>query len=241
MAKREFNDKIEAKDFEKMPQEYKDLFIKVMTIQADSELGGPHLYVEKWVLAAPTAEDQMMLAKTAAEEIDHHRKFVKILAELNVDVSYQLKNKSKDRILEIFREPLDTWGAMGCFGTFIDRVGGYHLEDFSECSYLPIARIIPQILKEERQHIAHGIQILTKLCQTPEGKAEAQKALDHMYPRALDMFGVTGSKRSDDFVRWGIKKRTNEEGRKQYIAEAQALIKQFGLTEPDQMKGRRFV
>jgi 1,2-phenylacetyl-CoA epoxidase catalytic subunit len=42
-------------------------------------------------------------------------------------------------------------------------------------------------------------------------------------------------------VRWGIKKRTNEEGRKQYIAEAQGLIKQFGLTEPDQMKGRRFV
>ena len=241
MAKAEFTDKIEAKDFAKMPQEYKDLFIKVMTIQADSELGGPHLYVERWVLAAPTAEDQMMLAKTAAEEIDHHRKFVKILAELNIDVSYQIRNRSKDRILEIFREPLDTWGAMGCFGTFIDRVGGYHLEDFSECSYLPVARIIPQILKEEKQHIAHGIQILTRLCQTPEGKAEAQKSLDHMYPRALDMFGVTGSKRSDDYVRWGIKKRTNEEGRKQYMAEVGALIKQFGLREPDPTKDRRFV
>ena len=241
MAKAEFTDKIEAKDFAKMPQEYKDLFIKVMTIQADSELGGPHLYVERWVLAAPTAEDQMMLAKTAAEEIDHHRKFVKILAELNIDVSYQIRNRSKDRILEIFREPLETWGDMGCFGTFIDRVGGYHLEDFSECSYLPVARIIPQILKEEKQHIAHGIQILTRLCQTPEGKAEVQKSLNHMYPRALDMFGVTGSKRSDDFVRWGIKKRTNEEGRKQYMAEARQLIQQFGLQEPDPMKGRRFV
>src|ERR1700752_403513 len=102
MAK--FTDKIEAKDFAKMSQEYKDLFVKVMTIQADSELGGPHLYVEKWVLAAPTAEDQMMLAKTAAEEIDHHRKFVKILSELNIDVSGQLKLKSPDRMLEIFRQ-----------------------------------------------------------------------------------------------------------------------------------------
>ena len=53
----------------------------------------PHLYVETWILAAPTAEDQMMLAKTAAEEIDHHRKFVKILADLNIDVSYQIKNR----------------------------------------------------------------------------------------------------------------------------------------------------
>jgi 1,2-phenylacetyl-CoA epoxidase catalytic subunit len=62
-----------------------------------------------------------------------------------------------------------------------------------------------------------------------------------MYPRALDMFGVTGSKRSEDFVRWGIKRRTNEEGRKQYMAEAQALIKQFGLKEPDPLKDRRFL
>ena len=236
-----FTDKIEAKDFPKMPQEYKDLFIKVMTIQADSELGGPHLYVERWVLAAPTAEDQMMLAKTAAEEIDHHRKFVKILAELNVDVSHQLKNRSKDRILEICRDPLETWADMGCFGTFIDRVGGYHLEDFSECSYLPVARIIPQILKEEKQHIAHGIRILDSLCQTAEGKAQVQQSLDRMYPRCLDMFGVTGSKRSEQYLEWGIKKRTNDQGRTQYRAEVTKIMEQLGLKEPDPLKDRRFL
>jgi len=236
-----FTDRIEAADFPKMPKEYQDLLIKVLTIQADSELGGPHLYVEKWVLAAPTAEDQMMLAKTAAEEIDHHRKFVKILAELNVDVSYQLQHRSKDRILEIFREPLETWADMGCFGTFIDRVGGYHLEDFAECSYLPVSRIIPQILREEKQHIAHGIRILDALCQTPEGKAQAQKSLDRMYPRCLDMFGLTNSKRSQQYYEWGIKKRTNEVARKQYREEVGKLIEQFGLQEPDPEKGRRYM
>lgn len=235
-----FTDKIEVKDFSKMEKEYQDLLIKVMTIQADSELGGPHLYVERWTLAAPTVEDQMMLAKTAAEELDHHRKFVKILAELNVDVSDQMKKTSADRMLEIFREPLETWADMGCFGTFIDRVGGYHLEDFSECSYLPIARIIPQILKEEKQHIAHGLRILDKLCKTPEGKAAVQKSLDKMYPRCLDMFGVTGSRRSEQYLKWGIKKRTNEEARNQYREEALKTIDQFGLQEPDPLKDRRY-
>jgi ring-1,2-phenylacetyl-CoA epoxidase subunit PaaA len=237
-----FTDKIETpQQWHKMPQEYKDLFTKVMTIQSDSELGGPHLYVETWILAAPTAEDQMMLAKTAAEEIDHHRKFVKILAELNIDVSYQLQNRSKDRILEIFREPLETWADMGCFGVFIDRVGGYHLEDFGECSYLPVARIIPQILKEEKQHIAHGLRILDTLCQTDEGRAQVQKSLDHMYPRCLDMFGVTGSKRSEQYMEWGIKKRSNEQARTQYRDEVKKVIDQFGLKEPDPLKGRRFL
>jgi len=236
-----FTDRIEAADFPKMPQEYKDLLVKVLTIQADSELGGPHLYVERWVLAAPTAEDQMMLAKTAAEEIDHHRKFVKILAELNVDVSYQLQKRSQERILEIFRQPLETWADMGCFGVFIDRVGGYHLEDFGECSYLPVSRIIPQILKEEKQHIAHGVRILDSLCLTAEGRAEVQKSLNRMYPRCLDMFGVTGSKRSEQYLQWGIKKRTNEQARTQYRAEVQKIIEQLGLKEPDPLKDRRFV
>ena len=236
-----FTDKVEAKDFPKMPKEYQDLFIKVMTIQSDSELGGPHLYVEKWILAAPTAEDQMMLAKTAAEEFDHHRKFVKILHELNVDVSYQIRNRSKDRLLEIFREPLQTWADMGCFGTFIDRVGGYHLSDFSECSYLPVARIIPQILKEEAQHIAHGLRILDSLCRTEEGRAEVQNSLDRMYPRCLDMFGVTGSKRSEEYLKWGIKRRSNEQARNEYRAEVVKVMEQFGLKEPDPLKDRRYL
>lgn len=236
-----FTDKIEAADFKKMDKEYQDLLVKVLTIQADSELGGPHLYVESWILNAPTAEDQMMLAKTAAEEIDHHRKFVKVLAELNVDVSGLIRRRRQERMLEIFRDPLETWADMGCFGTFIDRVGGYHLEDFSECSYLPVSRIIPQILKEEKQHIAHGIRILDSLCQTPEGKAQVQKSLDRMYPRCLDMFGVTGSKRSEQYLHWGIKKRTNQQSRTQYREEAKKIIDQLGLKEPDPLKDRRYL
>jgi ring-1,2-phenylacetyl-CoA epoxidase subunit PaaA len=140
----------------------------------------------------------MMLAKTAAEEIDHHRKFVKVLADLNIDVSHQIRNRRQDRILEMFREPLRTWADMGCFSAFIDRVGGYHQNDFSECSYLPAAKIIPQILKEEAQHIAHGLRILDSLCHTEEGRAQVQASLDRIYPRALDMFGVTGSKTSTE-------------------------------------------
>ena len=237
-----FTDKIATPaEFHKAPQEFKDLFLKVMTIQSDSELGGPHLYVEKWILAAPTAEDQMMLAKTAAEEFDHHRKFVKILADLNVDVSFQIRNGRDKRMLEIFRQPLETWADMGVFGAFIDRVGGYHLSDFGECAYLPVAKIIPQVLKEEAQHIAHGLRILDTLCQSDEGRAEVQKSLDRMYPRALDMFGVTGSKTSEKYLNWGIKRRTNEEGRTEYRAEMQKVIEQFGLKEPDPLKGRHFL
>jgi 1,2-phenylacetyl-CoA epoxidase catalytic subunit len=54
------------------------------------------------------------------------------------------------------------------------------------------------------------------------------------------MFGVTGSRTSEAYVRWGIKKRTNEQARKEYRDEVVEVFKQFGLKEPDPLKGRHF-
>ena len=64
-----FSDKIELNNFDKMNPEYKELLAHVLTIQADCEIGGPHLYVEKMLPAAPTKLDQLIVARTAAEEI----------------------------------------------------------------------------------------------------------------------------------------------------------------------------
>lgn len=236
-----FTDRIEAKDFPKMPKEYQDLLVRVLTIQTDSELGGPDLYVERWIRVAPTAEDQMLLAKTAAEEIDHHRKFRNILAEIGVDVSYLLKSRREEKILETFRYPLETWAEMGMFGLLIDRVGGFHLHDFAESTYLPLARIIPDIVREEKMHIWHGLKIIRELCQTEEGKAQAQAALDKMYPRALDMFGLSSSRRSDQFKEWGIKQRTNQQCRLDYIAEVDPIIEELGLRIPDPLANRKYL
>ena len=37
----QFTDRIEPKDFGKMPEEYRDLLTRLLTIQADCEIGGP--------------------------------------------------------------------------------------------------------------------------------------------------------------------------------------------------------
>src|SRR5256885_5286854 len=54
----QFTDKIEPKDFPKMPKEYQDLLTRLLTIQADCEIGGPHIYVDHWTLRAPSVDDQ---------------------------------------------------------------------------------------------------------------------------------------------------------------------------------------
>src|SRR2546425_8759284 len=41
-----------------MPEEYRELLTRLLTIQADCEIGGPHIYVDHWTLRAPTVDDQ---------------------------------------------------------------------------------------------------------------------------------------------------------------------------------------
>ena len=236
-----FTDKVDRQDFAKMPQVYKDLLIRLLIVQTDSELGGPDLYLDSWVREAPTLEDQRLLAKTAFEEIDHHRRFARILQDLGVDTMEITRPRRAGRILECFRHPLENWAEMGTFGCLIDRVGQIHLEDFTDCSYLPVARIIPRILQEEKMHIAHGERILRDLSARPEGKAQAQAAVDKMYPRALDMFGKSDSRRSEQFCEWGIKGRTNAQSRAVYKERVDQVLLGLGLELPDPEAGRHFI
>ena len=69
-----FRDKVDVKDLDKMDPEYRDLLERVLTIQADCEIGGPHLYVKDILPSAPSKLDQLIVARTAAEEVDHYRK-----------------------------------------------------------------------------------------------------------------------------------------------------------------------
>jgi hypothetical protein len=72
-----FRDKIELKDFEKMDPEYQELLRRVLAIQSDCEIGGPHLYVKDMLPNAPTKLDQLIVARTATEEVDHYRKMAR--------------------------------------------------------------------------------------------------------------------------------------------------------------------
>jgi hypothetical protein len=51
-----FRDKIELNDFDKMDAEYKDLLGRVLAIQADCEIGGPHLYVKDMLPNRPNKD-----------------------------------------------------------------------------------------------------------------------------------------------------------------------------------------
>jgi len=96
-------------------------------------------------------------------------------------------------------------------------------------------------MKEEEGHIDFGVSKTAELAaKGGESKEKVQKSLDFWYVTALDMFGRSESKRSERFLHWGLKRRSNAEAREQYIKEVKPIIENMGLTVPEADKGRQY-
>lgn len=237
-----FREKITPKDFSNMPPEYRELLTRVLTIQADCEIGGPHVYGERWLLRAPTADDMHRLSRIIGEEIDHFRRINRLLKEIHTDGAPLLWKDNSERYLDAFKvTDVPTWGDVAAFCFLIDRVGRYQVEEFIDSTYLPLSEILPGIISEEIGHIAYGYTKMKELCNDGKGRGEAQAALNRWYPMALDMFGRSESRRSERYIEWGLKRRTNAEARRTYAEEVNPLIVKLGLDVPDERKGRKYL
>jgi ring-1,2-phenylacetyl-CoA epoxidase subunit PaaA len=240
-----FTDQVEQQNLARQDPEYVDLLCRVLAIQADCEIGGPHLYVDAMLPSAPTRIDQLVVARTATEEIDHFRKFARLAGDIGVDTAYILKRANQDRYLEAFRGTITTWEDFAVFGFLIDRVGRYQLEEFAGCTYAPLSRLLEhpsRILDEEAGHIDFGTTRTAEMAaKSSESHASVQRALNFWYTTGLDMFGRSESRRAERYRAWGLKRRTNAEARAQYLAEVNPLIEGMGLEVPDPLAGRKYL
>ena len=235
-------EKIERNALEAMPEEYQQLLGRVLTIQADCEIGGPHLYVKDMLLTAPTKVNQLLVARTAAEEMDHYRKIAVLAGEIGVDTSFLLSIPNQKRYLEAFRGLISSWEDFAVFGFLIDRVGRFQLEEFLDCSYLPLQRALPEILKEEMGHVGFGTnQTADMALKGGEQQEKIQRSIDFWYVKALDMFGRSDSERSNRYCHWGLKRRSNTQARREFQQEVEPLIQQLGLVVPDPVAGRQYL
>ena len=228
-----------------LPDEYREFLLKLLWVQADTEFASVQQH-RPWLDRAPTFEDRWVEARIIADEMRHGWQMVKLLEDFGDDgqriIQDLLQRKEHQHKLDSFNMDFETWEDVAAFACLVDRVGMYQLRAFQEASYAPLARAMPQMMNEENLHIGAGRNALNRIANDPTyygDRSLAQKAVDKWYPRALDMFGHTGSAGSEMAVRLGIKRWRNEEARSMYVDEVAPILEKIGLDNPDPLQDRR--
>ena len=136
----------------------------------------------------------------------------------------------------IFNYPTLTWADIGAIGWLVDGAAIVNQTMLAHASYGPYARAMVRICKEENFHKRQGFEIMATLAAgTPEQKAMAQDALNRWWWPSLMMFGPhdAESSNSDELMRWGVKRKSNDELRQRFINMTVAQAKAIGLEIPD--------
>ena len=226
---------IEPKDW--MPERYRRQLIRMMSQHAHSEIVGM-LPEGNWITRAPNLRRKMSLLAKVQDEAGHGLYIYCGTETLGVDrrelVDELLSGKAK--YSNIFNYPTLTWADVGVIGWFVDGAAIVNQTMLAKASYGPYARAMIRICKEENFHKRQGYESVATLARgTPAQKAMVQDAVNRWWWPSLMMFGPSDkdSPNSAELIRWGVKKKGNDELRQRFVNLTVPQAKAVDLTLPD--------
>lgn len=225
-----------------LPEEYRDTVVHQMLANGEGELSAGDTYVGSFYPLAPNADERYLCLQFGAEEIDHYRRFSKVLAMLGVDTADMLDKSVAERAFfpaESMTADVESWEERAAFSFLCELEGHYQINEMVHSSFMPLAAEAKEILKEEARHFAHGKLLMRRAKEDPDTRDRAQQALDRFFPMAMDMFGRSDSARSATAVRWGLRHHTNGELRDLYRDDVTKQITRVGYRVPDNDASKR--
>lgn len=217
-------------EFANSPTEYQDAVRKIIISHAVNELYGAQVFDEPAIALAPTPYAKWLTCRVAMEEYGHHVRFKELGEEIGIPA--EAMTPDQKRPLSIFSFPLQTWPEFCVIKLLADLAEILQVEDLAQCSFHPLRNVARSTMPEERFHAQFGKDFCTELCETDEGREAVQDAIDRYFPMLPAFFGRAKSKNNEMFRKWGIKMRTNEAMREDYLKRATELVAELGLTLP---------
>jgi ring-1,2-phenylacetyl-CoA epoxidase subunit PaaA len=223
----------EVRDLRKlaeMPEEYRQAVAKIVVSHAVNEIAGAEAFDEPAIRVAPTPYHKWLACRIAMEEYGHHVHFSRLAIQLGVP-EQSLDHRKKH--LSVFELPISTWTEFVVMKAIGDLAEVIMVEELEHCSFLPLRDLAIKTMPEEKFHAGFGRDQMIELVKTPKGREGVQRAVDYIFPVMLPFFGGSNSRNNALFRRWGIKRRTNDEMRADYVQRVKKLVEgEFGLTVP---------
>jgi len=234
-ARIERGEKIEPGDW--MPDAYRQQLIRMISQHAHSEIVGM-LPEGEWITRAPTLRRKLVLVAKVQDEAGHGQYLYHAAETLGISREEMLEAllTGRAKYASVINYPTLSWADIGVIGWLVDGAAIKNQTMLAQCSYGPYSRAMVRISAEEGFHMKQGKEMVIRYAQgTQKQKAQVQNAINRWWWPTLMMFGLPDdvSKHSGTLKRWGIKTRSNDTLRQEFVNEMVADLKLLGLSLPD--------
>ena len=228
-------EKIEPGDW--MPEEYRQQLIRMISQHAHSEIVGM-LPEGAWITRAPNLRRKMVLVSKVQDEAGHGQYLYHAAETLGATREEMLEDllDGRAKYASVFNYPTLTWADNGVIGWLVDGAAIKNQTMLARASYGPYSRAMVRICAEEGFHMKQGKEMVIRYAQgTPKQKAMVQDAINRWWWPSVMMFGLPDEKstNSEVLLRWGVKTRSNDTLRQEFVNELVPELHALGLTVPD--------
>ncbi|MFQ5398776.1 MAG: 1,2-phenylacetyl-CoA epoxidase subunit PaaA [Anaerolineae bacterium] len=228
-------EKIEPGDW--MPDGYRKQLIRMISQHAHSEIVGM-LPEGAWITRAPNLRRKMVLMAKVQDEGGHGQYLYHAAETLGATREEMIEalHDGRAKYASVFNYPTLTWADNAAIGWLVDGAAILNQTMLAQCSYGPYSRAMVRICAEEGFHKKQGQEMVIRYAEgTPKQRQMMQDAINRWWWPTLMMFGPhdSDSPNTPQLVRWGIKSKTNDELRQEFINEMVPALQALGLSVPD--------
>jgi ring-1,2-phenylacetyl-CoA epoxidase subunit PaaA len=204
---------------------------------AHSEIVG-QLPEGAWITRAPNLRRKMILLAKVQDEAGHGQYLYHAAETLGATRAEMIDAllSGRAKYSSVFNYPTLSWADNGVIGWLVDGAAIKNQTMLARCSYGPYSRAMVRICAEESFHHKQGKEMVIQYARgTPKQTAMVQDAINRWWWPSLMMFGPHDSESPNTpmLVRWGIKTRTNDELRLEFVNEMVRDLHAVGLSVPD--------
>jgi ring-1,2-phenylacetyl-CoA epoxidase subunit PaaA len=222
-----------------LPEEYKRAAQRMIQFHANSEIVGT-LPEKQWIQKAPSLQRKRAISAKVQDEAGHAQVLYRTAETLGLKSRQEMLDElveGESKYATVFNYPTETWADAGYIAMFIDGAAMFRQGSLTESSYAPYARGLRKICYEESFHVKHGEDIVRSLANGSKKEQEMmQEAVNRWYVPTLQFFGPRDhmSDHTSELMEWGLKVKSNDELRQQYLDEFYVpKLEKYGLELPD--------
>lgn len=217
-----------------MPAGYRAAAARIASFQALAELIGVLPFAE-WLPRAPDYTRKQMLTAKIQDEVGHGQVTSRVAEDLGVPREQILADfaAGKTKLLNVFHYGFETWEEIGPAALLMNSSAIVQFQALDRGTYLPYARALRKIEKEESFHYHHALDMThqTLTLGTARQRRLVQDAFDTWLPRLLAYFGPPDSATCADnpLYKFGLKVESNDYLRQAWLTRIIPVFRKLGV------------